>query len=169
MSRDWVFDTSKGTVSIAGRDRAFGFGREGTAPQALGREGDARTPLGTYPLRFGLYRPDRLPRPHSALTFHALGPSDAWCDDPGHTAYNRWVVRPFAASHEALWREDGAYDVVVVMGHNDDPPVPGLGSAVFLHIRQPDHRPTLGCLALSPGDMLGFLRCAGPGDCVRIV
>ena len=35
---------------------------------------------------------------------------------------------PYAASHEKLWREDGVYDIVVILGHNDDPPVAGAGS-----------------------------------------
>ena len=169
MSREWVFDTASTTVVVADRARAFGFGREGVVEAARGREGDAKTPLGSYPVRFGFFRADRMPRPKSALTLHATQPSDGWCDDPAHPAYNRWVTTPFAASHEAMWRADGAYDVVVVIGHNDAPPVPGLGSAVFVHIRQPDHRPTLGCLALSPRDMLDWLAEVRCGDAVRVV
>ena len=164
-----VFDTASGCMRLGGQEVPFGFGRAGVVEAAQGQEGDAKTPLGTYPLRFGLYRADRLARPRTALTMHVLEPDDLWCDDPGHPAYNRWVRAPFEASHERLWREDGAYDVVLVMGHNDSPPVPGLGSAVFLHIRQPDHRPTLGCLALAPGDMLALLRKVRCGDVVRVV
>ena len=166
------FNTQTGIVKASGEDgwsAPFGWGREGTVAGPDGREGDARTPLGDYPLRFGLYRADRLPRPRTHLTLHALRPDDGWCDDPDHPAYNRWVRTPFAASHEALWREDGAYDVILVMGHNDSPPVSGLGSAVFIHIRQPDHRPTLGCLALAPADMLALLRRAECGTKVRII
>ena len=163
-----VFDTRTGLVDLGGRARPFGFGRAGAVPVESGREGDAATPLGTFGLRFGLWRPDRLPRPTSALTLHPVRENDGWCDDPSHPAYNRWVRLPFAASHERLWREDGAYDVVLVMGHNDDPPVPGRGSAVFIHIRRPDHRPTLGCLALAPRDMLALLRGARCGDRITI-
>ncbi|MGB3455397.1 MAG: L,D-transpeptidase family protein, partial [Litorimonas sp.] len=86
----------------------------------------------------------------------------------GDPAYNRFVRLPHPASHERLWREDGAYDVVLVMSHNDAPPVPGLGSAVFLHCRQPDHRPTLGCLALAPPDMWTLLPQLQPGTRLRI-
>ena len=163
-----VFDTPTGTVVLGGAARPFGFGRAGAVPAAAGREGDAATPLGTYALRFGLYRADRLARPRSALTLHALREDDGWCDDPDHAAYNRWVRLPFAPSHERLWREDGAYDVVLVMGHNDDPPEAGMGSAVFIHIRRPDHRPTLGCLALAPADMLALLEGAQCGTAITI-
>ena len=136
---------------------------------AEGREGDAKTPLGEYDLRFGFYRADRLPRPMSSLTFHALQPDDGWCDAPSDPAYNRFIQTPYPASHEALWREDGAYDVILVMSHNDSPPQPGLGSAVFIHCRQPDHRPTLGCLALSAPDMWTLLPCLKTGLKVSVV
>ncbi len=137
------------------------IGRRGYVDEILGREGDEKTPLGCYHARFGLYRADRLPRPRTALTLHPIHESDGWCDDPADPAYNRFVKRPYGASHERLWRADGAYDVVLVISHNDSPPVPDLGSAVFIHIAQPDDRQTLGCVAVTPDVMirlLGFIR-----------
>lgn len=123
-----------------------------------GREGDEKTPLGQYKLRFGLYRPDRLPRPKSSLTFRPLRRDDGWCDDPNDPAYNRYIRLPVETSHEKLWREDGAYDIILIMDHNDSPPQKdsagkGLGSAVFIHIAQPDDRETMGCIALTPDVM----------------
>lgn len=151
------FETKTGRVTLGEWSAPFGFGRDGTVPESGGREGDGKTPLGTYHLRFGLYRADRLPRPPSDLTFHPIKPDDGWCDAPGDPAYNRFIRNPYAASHETLWREDGAYDVILVMSHNDSPPRSNLGSAVFIHCRQPDHRPTLGCLALSAPDMWALI------------
>ena len=130
------------------------IGKGGYIAGTKGREGDAKTPLGDYRLRFGLYRADRLPRPSSNLTFRPLRPDDGWCDDPRDPAYNRFIRLPSSASHEALWREDGAYDIILVMSHNDSPPAPNLGSAVFIHVAQPDDRQTLGCVALAPEDMV---------------
>ena len=46
----------------------------------------------------------------------------------------RPVRLPHPARHERMWRDDALYDLVIVIGHNDDPPVPGLGSAVFIHL-----------------------------------
>ena len=83
-----------------------------------------------------------------------IAPQDGWCDDPSHAAYNRQVTLPFGHSHETLWRADGLYDLIVVLGHNDDPPAPGLGSAIFLHVAAPDYTPTEGCVALALGDLL---------------
>jgi L,D-peptidoglycan transpeptidase YkuD (ErfK/YbiS/YcfS/YnhG family) len=143
------------------------IGKAGFVQGEKGREGDAKTPLGAYHLRFGLYRANRLPVPKSRLTFWPLEPDDGWCDAPHHPAYNRFIRRPFAASHEALWREDGAYDIILVISHNDSPPQnakdgAGLGSAVFIHITQPDDRQTLGCVALAPEDMVQILPLLQP-------
>jgi len=164
-----TFDTKTGQASLGNWSAPFGHGRDGTVEGAKGREGDGKTPLGRYHLRFGLYRADRLPQPDTALTIHALQPDDGWCDSTDHPAYNRFVQLPFPASHETLWREDGVYDVILVMSHNDSPPVPGLGSAVFIHCRQPDHRPTLGCLALGAPDMGDLLPKLWVGMTVEIV
>ena len=133
------------------------IGRGGFIAQEKGREGDEKTPLGHYRFRFGLYRADRLSKPPGPLTFRALREDDGWCDDPESSAYNRFVRLPFAGSHERLWRDDGAYDIILVMDHNDSPHAPGLGSAVFWHIAQPDDRQTLGCVALAPEVMTQLL------------
>jgi L,D-peptidoglycan transpeptidase YkuD (ErfK/YbiS/YcfS/YnhG family) len=153
------------------------LGEAGDWPCAIGRggitdakrEGDGATPIGCWPLRRVLYRPDRLSQPDTQLPIAPLSPEDGWCDDPGHVAYNRQVRRPFSASHEALWRDDGIYDIIVILGHNDDPPVPGAGSAIFLHVARPHYGPTAGCVALALDDLLSVLRMVGPGDrlCVR--
>lgn len=143
------------------------LGKSGAIAHSQGREGDGKTPIGSYKLRFGLYRADRLPAPPSPLIFHPLDANDGWCDDPDHPAYNRFIRLPFmvdhgAVSHETLWRDDPAYDIILIMSHNDSPPIAGLGSAVFLHIAQIDHRPTLGCVALSPETMTMILPSLTP-------
>jgi L,D-peptidoglycan transpeptidase YkuD (ErfK/YbiS/YcfS/YnhG family) len=117
------------------------------------REGDGSTPGGLLPLREVLYRPDRLSAPKSAVRTRPLTPSDGWCDDPGHPAYNRSVRHPIDASAEALWRDDAAYDIIGVLGWNDDPVKPGRGSAIFLHVARVDYTPTEGCIALVLDDL----------------
>lgn len=126
------------------------------------REGDGGTPVGRWLLREAFYRPDRMPAPATRLKLRPLGPADGWCDAPGDPNYNRFVRLPYAASHEELWREDGIYDVIVVIGYNDDPPVAGLGSAIFLHISRADYSPTAGCVAVQMEDMMKLLALVGP-------
>jgi L,D-peptidoglycan transpeptidase YkuD (ErfK/YbiS/YcfS/YnhG family) len=148
------------------------IGRKGCIADAKGREGDEKTPQGHYHLRWGFYRADRLPKPPShslrPLTWRALDNNDAWCDAPQSAAYNRFIKLPNHESHEALWREDGAYDIILVINHNDSPPVSGRGSAVFIHIAQPDDRQTLGCIAFAPEDMVQLLPYLQSGLPVKI-
>jgi len=126
------------------------------------REGDGATPAGNFPLRRVLWRADRLAAPQTGLPVAPIGPADGWCDAPADVAYNRPVRLPYPASAERLWRDDAAYDVLVVLGHNDDPPRPGLGSAIFLHVAPADYAPTQGCVALALPDLLALLRhCTG--------
>lgn len=145
-----------GSLSLSCR-----IGRGGFIDGAKGAEGDEKTPLGLYHLRFGFYRADRIPTPplntETPLTWRAIKPDDGWCDDISDAAYNRFVKLPYRASHEALWREDGAYDIMLVISHNDSPPQTGKGSAVFIHVAQPDDRKTLGCIAFAPEDMIKLL------------
>jgi L,D-peptidoglycan transpeptidase YkuD (ErfK/YbiS/YcfS/YnhG family) len=132
------------------------------------REGDGATPTGCFPLRRVVYRPDRLARPETRLPVAALTPEDGWCDAPDDPSYNRPVRLPYPAGHERLWRNDGIYDVIVILGHNDDPPVPGKGSAIFLHVAKDDYGPTAGCVALALPDLLTVLRAATPNSRVCV-
>ncbi|MEP4052641.1 MAG: L,D-transpeptidase family protein [Litorimonas sp.] len=168
MREQIVINTNASRLNIGELDLPCRIGKSGSVPMIDGREGDAKTPLGEYHLRFGFYRADRLPAPQSKLTFRALREDDGWCDAPNDPAYNRFIKLPYPGSHEKLWREDGAYDVILVMSHNDSPPKPNLGSAVFIHIAQPDDRKTMGCVALAPEEMVKILPLLKMGIKVRI-
>ncbi|HYZ62353.1 MAG TPA: L,D-transpeptidase family protein [Acetobacteraceae bacterium] len=138
----------------AGRYRAA-LGRGGLTTAK--REGDGATPVGHLPLRRILYRADRVRRPRTKLPTLPLAPHDGWCDDPGHADYNRLVRLPHDGRHETLWRADGVYDVIAVLGWNDAPVERGRGSAIFLHVARPDWAATEGCVALALPDLLEVL------------
>ena len=122
-------------------------GRSGLS--ACKEEGDGATPLGLLKLVRVLYRADRTRKPDCAVPVEPIAPDDGWCDDPADPAYNRHIRIPYAARHEILWREDGLYDVVGVLGWNFGPVTPGRGSAIFLHVATRDYAPTAGCIALN--------------------
>jgi L,D-peptidoglycan transpeptidase YkuD (ErfK/YbiS/YcfS/YnhG family) len=133
------------------------------------REGDEITPAGRWPLRRIFYRADRLKPPRADIPATALAPDDGWCDAPDDPSYNRLVRLPYPASAEALWREDALYDVVVVIGFNDAPVVPGRGSAIFLHVASPGYETTAGCVALSREDLLDALVYLGSEAAIEIL
>ncbi|MGE4218397.1 MAG: L,D-transpeptidase [Alphaproteobacteria bacterium] len=165
---DILVDASGWLAGPDGRLRCA-LGRGGVRSDK--REGDGATPTGCFPLREALYRADRLAAPVTALPLRPIAETDGWCDDPADPeSYNRPVTLPHPAGHERMWREDGLYDLVVVLGHNDSPPVPGLGSAIFLHVARPGLAPTEGCVALPLPDLLALVARCVPGDrlCVRL-
>ena len=131
-------------------------------------EGDGITPRGAWPVREILYRADRIAAPRVLLPLRALQPDDGWCDAPNDPGYNRLVKLPYPASAETMWRDDHLYDLVAVLGFNDDPVRPGAGSAIFLHVARPDYSHTQGCVALALPDVLAALAQLGPGDAVVI-
>ena len=120
-------------------------------------EGDGATPAGKFPLRRVFYRPDKISIIDTSLQTMALSPDDGWCDAPADPAYNQLIKTPFARGHEALWRDDNVYDIIVELGYNDAPVVPGRGSAIFMHIAKLDYAPTEGCVALRRDDLLAVL------------
>jgi len=130
-----------------GRDLAWACGRRGQALRARRPSGAPCNPP-----------PDRRPDPRSRLVRRSLQPA---------LQLPRRATLPL--SHEKLWRDDGVYDVIVVLGYNDDPPVRGKGSAIFLHVARPDYSPTEGCVACARADLLALLATAKLGDTLTIV
>jgi len=150
------------------------IGRGGACAAQDKREGDGCTPLGLWPIRGVLLRPERVTLPaRPAVPWRWTRSCDGWSDGADDPAYNRPVLLPRAHSHEILQREDAAYDIIIVLGHNDAPPVPGMGSAIFWHIWVPDEsgapRPTEGCIAIAREDMDQILPLLKPGMHLEIV
>jgi L,D-peptidoglycan transpeptidase YkuD (ErfK/YbiS/YcfS/YnhG family) len=158
----------QGIMRIGALEVPCALGKGGIKPAHDKREGDGASPIGVWPLRRVLYRADRGPLPRTALPVEAIDRDDGWCDAPGDRRYNRPVRHPYPASAERLWREDGVYDLIVVLGYNDDPVTPGAGSAIFLHLARPDYGPTEGCVALARPDLERLLAAAQPGDALEI-
>lgn len=147
----------EGRLVLGGLVFRCALGKGGVRPAVEKREGDGGTPAALMPLRRLLFRADRLSAPRCAVPVEPIAESDGWCDDPGHPRYNRRVSLPFDASHERLWRDDHLYDLVGVLGWNDDPVERGRGSAIFLHLARPDYAPTEGCIALAERDLRAVL------------
>lgn len=132
-------------------------------------EGDGATPLGTFPIRKVMYRKDRIQNLDTELDNGVITEDMGWSDDPSDDDYNKLVILPHEAHHEVLWIDDHIYDIVCVLGYNDDPVVSGKGSAVFMHLARENYTPTDGCVALSHDDMLTMLRSVSSDAVVTIL
>jgi L,D-peptidoglycan transpeptidase YkuD (ErfK/YbiS/YcfS/YnhG family) len=160
--------TADGFLDLGERKVRCALGPAGVLPASDKREGDGASPAGVWPIRWVYWRADKGPRPQTALDLREMQADDGWCDAPGDPAYNRPVKLPYPASAEKMWRDDHLYDLVVVLGHNDDPVVPGMGSAIFLHLAKEGYAPTEGCVAVTRADLEALLAKAKPGDAVEI-
>ncbi len=145
----------KGWTKTLGPIRA-NIGRNGFAAPGEKREGDGKTPSGTYPLNIAFgYEPFV----DTDLRYIQLQPDDFWVDDPESPQYNLWVKGvPQAKSYETLLRSDSLYKYAVVIEYNAHPIVPGHGSAIFLHVWRGQNKPTAGCVSISEENMKKTLK-----------
>ena len=134
-------------------------GRSGIAPVGEKREGDGRTPSGTYAFEF-MFGVD--PDPGVRLPFRRVtGPNIVWDDDPASPQYNQWVDtnRADAGANPEPMYVRPQYNLGAVIAYNHAR-TPGLGSAIFLHVSA--GRPTAGCVALPSAHLRQLLLWLDP-------
>jgi len=132
------------------------FGKNGVAENKI--EGDWKTPTGIFPIRKIYYRSDRIEKIETKIECIPLSENDIWCDDVNKDEYNTLIKLPFEGSYENLWREDELYDIIIVIGYNDNPIIKNKGSAIFIHVAKEDMEYTKGCLALKKEDLLKLIK-----------
>lgn len=146
-------------------------GRNGV--RADRREGDGTTPLGSFGLVevFGSAR-----RADLGMPYRPVRKGDCWISDVASPHYNRWVRKETCdAPNENLWRiaRGGSYEWAVVSDFNLDEPVPGKGSAIFLHIHARDRagrtQPTSGCVSVARSVMARLVRWLDSAKRPRLV
>lgn len=147
---------TRGVLALGSSHYRCAIGRRGVS--SFKQEGDGASPRGTFRIVGGYYRPDQFKvRPATAIPMKPMRRDDGWCDAPDHPAYNRLVRLPMKASHEAMWRDDRLYDLVLVLDWNIGPRRRHRGSAIFFHLARPDYAPTAGCVAVNRTDMIAII------------
>jgi len=141
-------------------------GGSGFAPPDAKREGDGRTPSGSYPFDFFF---GVLGNPGVRFAYRDVtGPQIVWDDDPASPLYNEWVdttMQTPGPGPEPMYNTP-AYNYGAVIAYNSAR-TPGLGSAIFLHVSTGGS--TAGCVALPQGQLLDVLRWLDPAQQPRIV
>ena len=139
-------------------------GYNGVARPGAKREGDGRTPSGTYGFSF-FFGVD--PNPGVSFSYRHAYPYDYWDDDPASPRYNEWVNTRTqnAGAYPEPMHQVPAYDYAAVIAYNTAR-VPGRGSAIFLHVGT--GTATAGCVSLPTSELLAVLRWLGPADNPRI-
>jgi L,D-peptidoglycan transpeptidase YkuD (ErfK/YbiS/YcfS/YnhG family) len=165
---DWAAVSESVPVLFGKHGLAWGTGLAGQNESGLHKkERDGRAPAGIFAIGevFG-YEP-KLPA-GGDYPYHQVTEADVWSDDPRSPNYNRHIVidpknPPDNYSHEKMRSGDFAYHWLVEIRHNSDPPVPGVGSAIFFHIRRGVNRATTGCTTMAQPElakMIAWLRAS---------
>ena len=168
ISTVYAFEKKGGLwTTIFGPVRAV-TGRNGFAQPGGKREGDGRTPTGTYPLGLVFGYP---PTVVSSMPYRQMTAQDIWVDDPDSPDYNRLKKRgeTTARSSENMVLPDDRYKYGIIIEYNTNPVVPGRGSAIFIHIWKDDKTATAGCVALSEETVLRLIRWLDPAKQPLIV
>jgi L,D-peptidoglycan transpeptidase YkuD (ErfK/YbiS/YcfS/YnhG family) len=133
-------------------------GYNGIARPGAKREGDGKTPSGTYGFSFYFGVQPRL-RFH--FPFRHAFRYDVWDDDPSSPLYNEWVDerRHNPGANPEPMHNVPAYDYAAVIAYNTAR-VPGLGSAIFLHVGTGSA--TAGCVSLPRAELIKILRWMRP-------
>jgi L,D-peptidoglycan transpeptidase YkuD (ErfK/YbiS/YcfS/YnhG family) len=143
------------------------IGRSGRTTRK--REGDGATPIAEMRLLSGFVRGEKTSGFRTRLPIRLIREGMLWCDQPGDANYNRLVKTPFRPSHEKMKRDDGLYDVCLVMDWNVTARARNRGSAIFFHLIRPGYKPTEGCIAIRPRDMNRILPYLRKGTVVRVL
>ncbi len=141
------------------------LGRSGTAwaqdsaPEKavqLKKEGDGRSPAGSFPLTFAFgtsMKPEQITFPYTRLA------ADTECvDDVSSHHYNKIVGRNQVGifdwkSSEKMLDIGEQYALGVFVAYNSYPVVSGNGSCIFLHVWKDASTPTSGCTAMNRPDL----------------
>jgi len=159
---DWVSVAGPFPVLFGKNGVAWGTGLAGQYEPGLRKqERDGRAPAGVFEIGQVFGYDSHLPA-GADYPYDQVTEADVWSDDPRSPNYNRHIVidpnnPPDNYTHEKMRSGDFAYQWLVEIRHNSDPPVPGAGSAIFFHIRRGVNRPTTGCTTMAKENLVKLI------------
>mgnify|MGYP001198008962 FL=1 len=132
------------------------------------KEGDKKTPKGTYSLGPLFYRNDRVSKIKTKLSKRIIKKNMGWCNDIKSQLYNKLIKINKKIRHEKLYRKSMNYDLLIPIQYNTSKPIKNKGSAIFLHITN-NYKKTLGCIAVNKKDMLILVRLINMKTKIKIL
>ena len=131
------------------------------------KEGDKKTPKGTYNLGPIYFRNDRLPKFITKLKKIKIKKNMGWSNDVNSKYYNQLVKKNQRVRQEKLYRKSISYDLLIPIKYNTKKIQKNKGSAIFLHLTK-NYKKTIGCIALKKKDMLILLRLINKNTKIKI-
>ena len=167
----WTVVSTQPTSVLLGKNgSAWGLGLlpvpHGQQDVPSKQEKDGRAPAGCF--RIGKLYGYAPAVPNGAtMSFDQVTARDCWIDDVTHPSYNKHVEvdptnPPPWYAKQRMRLGDFAYEWLVEIRHNSDPPKPGAGSAIFFHIRRGPDSPTAGCTTMAKDQLVGLIKWIKP-------
>ena len=151
-----IFVKNKHTLEIDDFKFNCCIGKKGSTRNK--KEGDKKTPKGTFFIENLYYRKDRIEKPSTSLKCIEIKKEMGWCDDIRFPKkYNKLIKIENKIKYEKLKRKDHKYDLIIPIKYNYKKPIISLGSCIFIHLTK-DYKPTEGCVALKKKDFLILLK-----------
>jgi len=161
-----IFVKNKHTLQIDEFRFRCCIGEKGST--AIKKEGDKKTPKGTFEISNLYFRKDRIEKPLTSLKCINIKKNMGWCDDINYPdKYNKLLKIGKNIRHEKLKRIDYKYDLLIPIKYNFKKPVVGLGSCIFIHLTK-NYKPTDGCIALKKKDFLIMLKLIKKDSKIKI-
>ena len=132
------------------------------------KEGDRKTPIGTFKIENLYFRKDRLKKPLTSLKCIEIKKNMGWCNDIHFPKkYNKLIKIEKKIRHEKLIRKDHKYDLLIPIKYNFEKTITGLGSCIFIHLTR-NFKATAGCVALKKKDFLILLKLIRKNSKIKI-
>ena len=161
-----IFVKNKQTLQVDEFSFKCCIGKKGSTKNK--KEGDKKTPIGTFKIENLYFRKDRLKKPSTSLKCIDIKKNMGWCDDIRFPKkYNKLMKVDKKISHEKLMRKDSKYDFFIPIKYNFKKPITGKGSCIFIHLTK-DYKPTAGCVALRKKDFLILLKIIKKNSLIKI-
>jgi len=151
-----IFVKNKHTLELDDFKFRCCVGKKGSTTKK--KEGDKKTPRGTFEIENLYYRKDRKVRPSTSLKCIEIKKDMGWCNDVNYpNKYNKLFNIKKKIKHEKLKRKDYKYDYVIPIKYNFKKPITGKGSCIFIHLTK-NYKATAGCVALKEKDFLIMIK-----------
>ena len=161
-----IFVKNKHTLLMDGFKFKCCIGKKGATKNK--KEGDKKTPKGTFEIGDLYFRKDRKKKPLTSLKCIEIKKNMGWCDDVRFPKkYNKFFKIKKKIKHEKLKRNDYKYDFLIPIKYNFKKPITGRGSCIFIHLTK-DYKPTVGCVALKEKDFLIMLKLIKMSSKIKI-
>ena len=132
------------------------------------REGDKKSPKGTFEIGNLYFRKDRIKKPLTLLKCIPIKKNMGWCNDINNKLYNKEIKIKKGVKYEKLFRNDYKYNYFIPVKYNWQKPEKNRGSAIFIHLTK-NYNPTAGCIALSLKDFLILAKLIKKNTKIKIV